>query len=39
MLAGVRLKRQSVYIDQDTKEEDKWHLLEDIKEKSIQKDD
>jgi len=32
LLAGLNMKRLSVYIDQWTKENAQWHLLEDIKE-------
>ena len=34
MLAGLSMKRPSVYIDQWTEENAQWHLLENIKEQS-----
>ena len=33
MIAGLKMKRQAVYVDPETIEEDKWHLLENIREK------
>ena len=39
MLAGVELKRTSIYMDQETKEDEKWHLLENIREKALNKED
>ena len=34
LLAGLSMKRPSVYIDQWTEENAQWHLLENIKEQS-----
>ena len=35
MLAAVQLKRPSVLINEHTREDMRWHLLENIKEKTI----
>jgi len=35
LLAGLSMKRPSVYIDQWTEENAQWHLLENIKEQIV----
>ena len=39
LLAGLRMKRPSVYIDQWSEENAQWHLVEDIKVQSQRNDD
>lgn len=39
MLAAIQMRRPSVYVDQATKPDEQWSLVEDIKEKTQQEED